>query len=42
MYCPQLINNRFFSRISGFLNLSSLRLHLPLALFRVVGGSAPD
>ena len=42
MYSPQLINNRFTSRISGFLNLSSLRLRLALALLRVVGGSAPD
>ncbi len=42
MYCPQLINNRFSSRISRFLNLTLLRLCLALALLRVVGGSAPD
>ncbi len=42
MYCPQLINNRFSSRISRFLNLILLRLRLALALLRVVGGSAPD
>ena len=42
MHRPQSINNRFFSRISGFLNLSSLRLCLALALLRVVGDSAPD
>ena len=42
MYCPQPINNCFFSPISGFLNLTLLRLCLALALLRVVGGSAPD
>ncbi len=39
---PQLINNRFSSRINGFLNLVLLRLRLALTLLRVVGGSAPD
>ncbi len=42
MYCPQLINNRFSSQISRFLNLTLLRLCLALALLRMVGGSAPD
>ena len=42
MYCPLLINNRFSSRISKLLSLTLLRLHLALALLRVVGGSAPD
>ncbi len=42
MYRPQLSNSRFSSQISGFLNLSLLRLRLALALLRVVGGSAPD
>ena len=42
MYRPQLINNRFSSQVSSFLNLPSLRLRLALALLRVVGGSAPD
>ena len=42
MHCPQPINNHFSARINGFLNLTLLRLRLPLALLRVVGGSAPD
>ena len=42
MYRPQLINNRFSARISGFLNLALFRLRLDLTLLRVVGGSAPD
>jgi hypothetical protein len=39
---PQLITNRFSSRIHCPLNLSLVRLRLALALLRVVGGSAPD
>ena len=39
---PQLINNRFSSRISEFLNLALLRLRLALILPCVVGGGAPD
>ena len=42
MHCPQLISNRFSSRISSLLNLTLLRLRLALTLLRVVGGSAPD
>ena len=42
MYRPQFISNRFFSRISEFLDLASLRLRLDLTLLRVVGGGAPD
>ena len=42
MYCPQAINNRFSSRISGLLNLALFRLRLDLTLLRVVGSSTPD
>ena len=42
MYCPQFISNHFSFVIDRGLALALLRLHLALALLRVVGGRMPD
>ena len=39
---PQPISNPFSFPIDKYLNLSSLRLRLALAMLHVVGGCAPD
>ena len=42
MHHPQLINNRFSSRIGGAFNLPLLCLRLVLILLCVVGSGTPD
>ena len=42
MYRPQFISKHFSFRINGHLDLVLLRVHLALALLRVVGGRMPD